>query len=168
MTPATDPLRLWLRLLSCTNLIERRVRDALRTEFESTLPRFDLLAQLEHAREKGEPHLPMGELSRRLMVSNGNVTGLAARLEREGLVERVASPSDRRRQLVRLTTEGRRALRRMAVPHQQWIGELFATMAADDRLELHRLLGQLKDSAESAATARATPARASRSHRARP
>lgn len=167
MTTTPDPVRLWLRLLSCTNLIERRVRDALRTEFDSTLPRFDLLAQLEHAREKGEAQLPMGELSRRLMVSNGNVTGLATRLEREGLVERVTSPSDRRRQLVRLTTEGRRALRRMALPHQAWIAALFASMAADDRAELHRLLGQLKDSAESAGPVRATTARASRSPRAR-
>lgn len=147
---ATDPLRLWLRLLSCTNVIERRVRDALRTEFDSTLPRFDFLAQLDHARAGGEAHLSMGELSRRLMVSNGNVTGLAARLEREGLVERVVSPTDRRQQLVCLTAAGRRALRRMAIPHRRWIGELFATMEAGDRRELHRLLGQLKRAAESA------------------
>lgn len=155
----TDPLRLWLRLLSCTNVIERRVREALRTEFGSTLPRFDFLAQLEHARSAGETHLSMGELSRRLMVSNGNVTGLASRLEREGLVERMVSQSDRRQQLVCLTAAGRRALKRMAVPHRRWIGELFAQMETSDRRELHRLLGQLKSAAESAGVASPRPPR---------
>lgn len=145
-----DALRVWLRLLSCANLIERRVREALRTEFGSTLPRFDLLAQLEHAREQGMPHLSMSELSRRLMVTNGNVTGLAARLEREGLLRRSPSPEDRRQQRVTLTRAGRDALDRMAQPHRTWIDDLFSALRPAERRQLYRLLGTLKDAAESA------------------
>lgn len=162
---APDPLRLWLRLLSCTNLVERRLRDSLRAEFDTTLPRFDLLAQLDHAHRAGEESLPMGELSRRLMVSNGNVTGLAARLEREGLLERVVPREDRRQQLVRLTAEGRRALARMAGPHRQWVEALFASLGAEDRRALHSLLGRLKEAAE-APDATSPPRAAARTSRA--
>lgn len=146
----TDSLRVWLRLLSCTVLIERHVRDALRREFGSTLPRFDVLAQLAHAREEGMPHLSMGELSRRLMVSNGNVTGLAGRLEREGLVKRTPAPHDRRQQRVELTRAGQEALDRMARPHREWIEGMFSPLGVSERRQLHRLLGTLKDAAESA------------------
>ena len=89
-------VRIWLRLLTCTNMIEGRVRRNLREEFDFTLPRFDLLAQLDRA----ETGLTMGELSRRLMVSNGNVTGLIDRLVNEGLVARKPAPEDRRAHLV--------------------------------------------------------------------
>src|SRR5215831_2562210 len=96
-------LRIWLRLLTCTQLIEKRVRSGLREQFDTTLPRFDLMAQLERHPEG----LKMTELSRRLMVTGGNVTGITDQLENEGLVTRDTDPNDRRSTSVRLTPEGR-------------------------------------------------------------
>ena len=92
-------LKLWLRLLTCTNMVEGALRQNLRQSFDSTLPRFDLLAQLDRHPEK----LTMGELSRLMMVSGGNVTGLVRQLEEEGLVNRVPLKTDRRTYLVGLT-----------------------------------------------------------------
>jgi DNA-binding MarR family transcriptional regulator len=135
-----DVLRLWLRLLSTTNLIESQVRARLRDRFASTLPRFDLLAQLDHAPDG----LTMGELSRRLMVTNGNVTGLVARLIREGLVERRVDTEDRRSARVRLTPAGRRAFSTMAPAHAGWIDQLFDGLDAGQRAQLAQLLGMLK------------------------
>jgi len=135
-----DVLRLWLRLLSTTNLIETEVRARLRDRFASTLPRFDLLAQLDHAPDG----LTMGELSRRLMVTNGNVTGLVARLIREGLVERRVDAADRRSARVRLTPAGRRAFSAMAPAHAGWIDRLFDGLDATERALLSQLLGTLK------------------------
>lgn len=129
-------IRAWLRMLSCTSLIERRTRRQLRETFGITLPRFDLLAQLHRAPEG----LTMGELSRRMMVSNGNVTGLTERLVREGLVERRPSPQDRRVQLVRLTPAGERALVAMLPVHHAWVQEVFAVL---DRQEMRTLLALL-------------------------
>src|SRR5580693_9101561 len=103
-------LRLWLRLLSCTMRIESHVRGRLRQDFGTTLPRFDLMAQLER-----HPHgLRMTELSKRLMVSGGNVTGIADQLEREGLVARSLDPSDRRALTVKLTAVGLKRFQEMA------------------------------------------------------
>lgn len=133
-------LRLWLRLLSTSNLIEARVRAGLRDRFGSTLPRFDLLAQLDHAPDG----LTMTELSRRMMVTNGNVTGLVARLIREGLVERRVDAADRRSATVRLTPAGRRAFDAMAPVHAGWIADVFAGLAPRQRDELARLLGAVK------------------------
>ena len=135
-------LRLWLRLLSTTNLIEQRVRSGLRDRFQSTLPRFDLLAQLDHAPQG----LTMGELSRRMMVTSGNVTGLAARLIREGLVERRVDAADRRSATLRLTAQGRRAFGQMAPVHAGWIVEVFQGLNAGERDQLAALLGQVKQS----------------------
>ncbi|MFN3885298.1 MAG: MarR family winged helix-turn-helix transcriptional regulator, partial [Rhodocyclaceae bacterium] len=117
-------LRLWLRMLTCTQLVEQRVRRRLRTEFQTTLPRFDLMAQLERHPEG----LQMKELSRRLMVTGGNVTGVTDQLVREGLVERLSVPDDRRAYRVRLTPAGREAFARMAHAHEQWIVEAFARL----------------------------------------
>ena len=135
-------LRLWLRLLSTTNLIEQRVRAGLREQFNSTLPRFDLLAQLDHA----PAGLTMGELSRRMMVTSGNVTGLAARLIREGLVERRVDAADRRSATLRLTAAGRRAFDQMAPVHAGWIAEVFRELDAGERDRLGALLGRVKQS----------------------
>jgi DNA-binding MarR family transcriptional regulator len=96
-------LKLWLRLLACTNLVETDVRGRLRTEFGITLPRFDLMAQLE----RNPDGLKMNELSQRLMVSGGNVTGLTDQLEKEGLVIRMDDPEDRRAYTIKLTPAGR-------------------------------------------------------------
>ncbi len=133
-------LRLWLRLLSCTNLIETAVRTRLRETFEVTLPQFDLLAALER-----EPDgLTMGALSRRLMVSNGNVTGVTERLVAEGLVVREPSPSDRRAFLVKLTPAGRRAFLAMAMVHEGWIADFFDDLPGEDIEALMGLLGKVK------------------------
>jgi DNA-binding MarR family transcriptional regulator len=139
-------LRVWLRLLTCTNLIDRRVRAGLREQFGITLPRFDLLAQLDRAPEG----LTMGELSKRLMVSNGNVTGLAERLVQEGLVSREASAHDRRSQRVRLTPAGKRAFDAMTPAHRHWTEDLMADLGRDEMQRLHELLGRLKLSLEAA------------------
>jgi DNA-binding MarR family transcriptional regulator len=146
-----EALRLWLRLLTCTSLIESSVRSELRRDFNCTLPRFDLLAQLERHPEG----LRMGELSRRMMVTGGNVTGIADQLVREGLVTREAPAEDRRAFVVRLTPAGRKAFLRMAEVHEAWVVRLFAGLSAPERRQLHALLGRLKESASTSARAAA-------------
>lgn len=133
-------LRVWLRLLACTSLIEARVRKGLRESFDTTLPRFDLMAQLDRAADG----LTMGELSRRLMVSNGNVTGLIDRLVAETLVERRTDETDRRAQLVRLTASGKRAFDAMTPVHQAWIADALTPLDAADKACLLGLLAKLK------------------------
>jgi DNA-binding MarR family transcriptional regulator len=141
-------LRTWLGLLGCANLIERQVRRRLREEFDTTLPRFDVLAQLEAAQrtEAGADGLTMSELSRRLMVTNGNLTGLVERLAQEGVVSRASSAVDRRSQIVRLTEAGQQALDAMLPAHELWIEELFADLSSYDRAQLQALLGRLRAS----------------------
>lgn len=141
-----ESLRLWLRLLACSSLVEQQVRSRLREEFDITLPRFDVLAQLDAADRDDVQGLTMSELSRRLMVTNGNLTGLIERLVQEGLVSRAASATDRRTQIVRLSATGRRALHAMAPEHEQWINEMFEGLSAGDRTQLHTLLGKLRAS----------------------
>ncbi len=136
-------LRIWLRLLTCTQLIERRVRSGLREEFGTTLPRFDLMAQLERHREG----LKMNELSRMLMVTGGNVTAIVDQLEKEGLVERLAEPDDRRAWLVRLTSAGEKSFAEMARAHEQWIVELLGGLSRRDQDELLKLLAKVKSHA---------------------
>lgn len=140
-------LRTWLRMLACTNIIESRVRGALRDKFATTLPRFDLLAQLDAATTDSPRGLTMSELSRRLMVTNGNLTGLVDRLVREGLVARRVSPPDRRAQMISLTTAGKRALDSMTPDHASWVRDMFAGLNDAERMQLYRLLGKLKRSA---------------------
>ena len=142
-------LRLWLRTLACTNLIENHIRARLRAEFGITLPRFDLMAQLERSPQG----LKMGELSKRMMVTGGNVTGITDQLVAEGLVVREDSPKDRRAYIVKLTPEGRRSFRKMAEAHESWIVELYAGMDEKQRNQLYDLLAVVKTSA-TAATAK--------------
>jgi DNA-binding MarR family transcriptional regulator len=143
-------LRTWLRLLACSNLIEGQVRSLLREQFETTLPRFDVLAQLEAARQNSVQGLTMSDLSRRLMVTNGNLTGLIDRLAREQLVSRSVSPTDRRTQIVRITPTGRRVLNAIAPDHLSWIQSMFSGLSPDECLQLYTLLGKLKLSAQTA------------------
>ncbi len=152
-TTRTDPdraehasLRTWLRLLACSNLVEREVRGRLRDRFDTTLPRFDVLAQLDAASRETDPHLTMSELSRRLMVTNGNLTALIERLVQEGLVSRDPSPNDRRIQKVRLTASGKRAFDAMTPEHQRWIDDLFNGLSTIERRQLFELLGKLRSS----------------------
>ncbi|MDA8258717.1 MAG: MarR family transcriptional regulator [Betaproteobacteria bacterium] len=140
-------LRLWLRMLACTNLIENHVRVRLRTEFHITLPRFDLMSQLERSPQG----LRMGELSKRMMVTDGNVTGITDQLVAEGLVVREDCPRDRRSYIVKLTPEGSRSFRKMALAHENWILDLFGAMDETRRAQIYELLGALKSSASRAA-----------------
>ena len=133
-------LRLWLRLLTCTQLLERRVRARLRERFATTLPRFDLMSQLW--RYPGG--LKMNELSRHLMVTGGNVTGIVDQLEKEGLVERAAEPADRRAYRVRLTRAGRKSFGEMARTHEEWIVELLGGLTQREHAEIYRLLAKVK------------------------
>ena len=133
-------LKLWLRMLSCTVRIENEIRSRLRAGFGITLPRFDLMAQLE----RHPDGLRMGELSRRMMVTGGNVTGITDQLEREGLVLRVPDPHDRRAWAVRLTPTGRSAFAGMAAVHERWIDEMLADIPAEDKASLIALLATMK------------------------
>ena len=141
-------LRVWLRLLTCSSLIERNVRSKLRAEFGITLPRFDVLAQLDAAGKDTVRGLTMSELSRRLMVTNGNLTSLIERLVHEGLVSRAALATDRRTQMVRLTAAGRRALHAMTPLHERWIIDMLAGLSSDDHARLFALLGKLRGSVQ--------------------
>jgi len=133
-------LRLWLRLLTCSQLIERGVRARLRERFDTTLPRFDLMSQLWRYPEG----LKMNELSRHMMVTGGNVTGIVDPLERQGLVERAPEPSDRRAFRVRLTRAGRKTFAEMARAHEGWIVELLAGLSRKEHADIYKLLARVK------------------------
>jgi DNA-binding MarR family transcriptional regulator len=133
-------LRLWLRLLSTTIRIEDTVRQRLREGFDITLPRFDLMAQLERESEG----LSMGELSRRMMVTGGNVTAIVDQLEKEQMVRRTTLPSDRRSYRVCMTDRGRAAFETMAKAHEQWVVGLMSSLSDEQQIRLHDLLGLLK------------------------
>jgi len=135
-----ESLRLWLRLLTCSHLVENHVRKALGTRFKTTLPRFDLMAQLERVPEG----LQMGELSRRMLVTGGNVTGIVDQLERAGLLVRTEDPADRRAYLVKLTKEGRRLFSQMAVEHESWIVNLFSGISKREQRALNDSLSHLR------------------------
>jgi DNA-binding MarR family transcriptional regulator len=138
-----EALRLWLRLLTCTQLVEKQVRGRLRERFDTTLPRFDLMAQLE----RSPAGLKMNELSRRMMVTGGNVTGITDQLVTEGLVERIDVEGDRRAYRVRLTAKGRKTFIEMASQHESWIVEAFSALNEKETATLHKLLGKVKDHA---------------------
>jgi len=133
-------LRLWLRMLTCCNLIESEIRSRLRTEYDTTLPRFDLMAQLLRSPEG----MKMSELSRHMMVTNGNITGITDQLEKEGMVQRTRDASDRRSSVIKLTTKGKRTFTRMAKEHEQWIQSMFSGLSEQSRDALFEALGELK------------------------
>ena len=135
-----ESLRLWLRLFTCTTLIEQHLGSALKREFGSSLPRFDLLAQLDRA-PKG---LRMGELSERILTTGGNVTWLVRALESEGFVSRRVATDDKRAAVVRLTAAGRRHFAIMARAHEQWIITMFASLTPVERRAMHARLGTVK------------------------
>ncbi len=133
-------LKLWLRMLSCTVRIENEIRSRMRATFGITLPRFDLMAQLE----RHPQGLRMGELSKRMMVTGGNITGITDQLAQENLVVRVPDPNDRRVYTVQLTEAGRRTFTEMAVVHEGWIAEMLQAIAPDDKGQLITLLSHMK------------------------
>jgi DNA-binding MarR family transcriptional regulator len=136
-------LRVWLRMLACTNLIGNHVRQRLQGQFGITLPRFDLMAQLERAPQG----LKMGELTRRLMVTGGNVTGITDMLEEEGLVTRATDSEDQRAFRVKLTKTGEQQFQRMAAEHERWVIDLFDDLTVKQKTLLAELLTALKKSA---------------------
>ena len=121
-------------------MLETEIRSRLRTQFDITLPRFDLMAQLE----RHPDGLRMGELSKRMMVTGGNITGITDQLEQEKLVLRVAVENDRRAYAVKLTAAGRRAFKRMAIVHEAWIAELFSGLQQEQKNTMFELLSQVK------------------------
>lgn len=133
-------VRLLLRMLACTRQIESNVRQFLQSNFQTTLARFDLLAQLERVPEG----LRMSEISQRMMVTGGNVTGITNALENEGLVVRETDAVDGRVYRVKLTPEGRRQFTRMAREHERYVVELFGPLSMKDKKQLLELLGELK------------------------
>ena len=133
-------LRLWLRLLACSTDIETEIRQRLRVRFGMTLARFDYLAQL-HRHPEG---VRMNVLSRNLMVTGGNVTGLTDELEKAGFVAREAQPEDRRSFVIALTPKGRKAFERMATVHESWVIELLGGMPDQSKQQLYELLGQMR------------------------
>jgi DNA-binding MarR family transcriptional regulator len=133
-------VRVWLRLLACTNLIGGRVASRLRDDFDTTLPRFDFLSQLE----RSPGGLRMTEISKRMMVTGGNITRIADQLLAEGAITRSVAPGDRRASIVKLSAAGRRAFAEMARRHETWIVALFAGLSEHDRSQLYALLAKLK------------------------
>ncbi|TPI14834.1 MarR family transcriptional regulator [Mesorhizobium sp. B4-1-3] len=135
--PGKERLRLWIRLLRASRTIEAELRERLKKEFDTTLPRFDVMAALYRSPEG----MLMSDLSRFLLVSNGNVTGIVDRLVSEGLVTRARRNGDRRTSMVRLTEEGSKSFAAIAAAHENWVGELLGTVSED---EARRLTGMLK------------------------
>ena len=136
----SNALRLWLRMLTCSQLVEKRVRNNLREQFDTTLPRFDLMAQLQ----RHPDGLKMNELSRRMMVTSGNVTGITDQLVQEGLVERLEVDGDRRAYRIKLTKSGRITFGEMALRHETWIMSAFEVLSSREINLLHTLLGKVK------------------------
>ena len=133
-------LKLWLRLLTCSSLVENNIRESLRQEFNTTLPRFDFMAQLQR-----EPQgLVMGSLSKRMMVSGGNVSGIATQLVKDGLISRESLKNDRRTFVVKLTPKGLRTFNKMAARHEEWVIETIGPLGNDNIEQLTNLLGELK------------------------
>ena len=133
-------LKLWLRMLACTTQIEDEIRRRLRVRFDTSLPRFDYMAQL-YRKPEG---LRMKELTSYLMVTGANITGLTDELERDGMVERISSATDRRSWIVHLTTKGRTQFESMAAEHEGWILELFSCFDAKTLNQIYTQLGALR------------------------
>ena len=136
-----NTLRMWLRLLRCESMIEQYIRSKLRENFSTTLPQFDVLAELDYMNKP----MSMSELSTKLMVSNGNITGVVDRLTRDGHVERVADSGDRRVQLVSLSQAGKKEFKKMATAHEAWLAELFEDIDKDSISMMSGLLSEASD-----------------------
>lgn len=145
-TRSKESIRTWLRLLSCEAVVEQRLRRRFRENFSVTLPQFDVLSELERA---GKP-LAMSALSKELMVSNGNITGVVDRLEKSGMVTRTRPDHDRRIQNIALSEAGAREFRRMARQHEGWLAQLFSDLTLKDMGELQKLLLKTRKSVSAA------------------
>lgn len=137
----TRKLGLWVRLIANSNIIEKEVRNLFRSEFGVTLPRFDLMSTLYRA----QGGLTMGELSKRMLVSNGNVTGIVERLKKEGLVKRWVLPTDRRIYSVGLTPKGRTDFKIMADRHKEWIADILGGLDDEDLNPMIQKMDSLRE-----------------------
>jgi DNA-binding MarR family transcriptional regulator len=141
---STLSLQVWLRLLSCATVIEKRVRTRLEEEFGTTLPRFDVLAAIER-----HPNGPtMSQLSRSMMVSNGNVTAVVNRLIEDGWIVRSVAGRDRRVATVRMTRKGRTAFAKMVEAHERWIDQMFGELSTEQLDALMATLATVRGSVE--------------------
>ena len=143
-TPEIDPLskrrlKMWIRLLGVARAAESELREYLRVEHATTLPRFDVMAALYRRRDG----TTMSELSRMLLVSNGNATTVVDRLEKDGLVRRTACETDRRTVQVALTPEGLRQFEVLAADHEREVNRLFAELSDADVEQLTSLLKRM-------------------------
>ena len=136
LSASKEKLRLWIRLLRASRIIESELRERLSREFDTTLPRFDVMAALYRTPDG----MLMSDLSRFLLVSNGNVTGIVDRLVAEGLVQRGQRNGDRRTSIVRLTRAGKDTFKSMAAAHERWVGELLADVTKSDARQLTSML----------------------------
>jgi len=136
LSASKEKLRLWIRLLRASRIIEGELRDRLSKEFDTTLPRFDVMAALYRTPDG----MLMSDLSRFLLVSNGNVTGIVDRLVSEGLVTRARRNGDRRTSMVRLSDGGINAFAAIAAAHERWVGELLGDVSEDDTKRLSVML----------------------------
>ena len=136
-----DRLRLWLKVLKIQSSIEAEIRRRLRDQFNSTLPRFDVMSALS----RYPNGLKMSEISGLLKVSNGNVTGIVDRLTQDGFALRVAVPGDRRAHRVRLTPSGQSAFAELAVAHETWLNELLGNLDQTDIRTVTTILDTVDD-----------------------
>lgn len=136
-----DALRLWLQLITLTTVVEKKIRRNLKSEFETTLPRFDIMATLERSGKK----MTMGDLTKKLLVSKGNVTGVVASLVKQGLLKRERDEGDRRTHYLSLTAKGRKDFTEQAKAHQGWVNEFFSGLEMDELSAMVDQLGRLKD-----------------------
>lgn len=139
-----DGLRLWLRIVACTQMVEQEIRVMLREKFSMTLPRFELLAALDRVPDG----LTMGELSRWLMVTKGNITGIAERLSEDGYIKRQPTPTDRRSFVVTLTPKGRKLFKEMESEYEHFLDEIFAEVTIDDFDSFTGVLARVKEAIE--------------------
>ncbi|MHA1543943.1 MAG: MarR family winged helix-turn-helix transcriptional regulator [Alphaproteobacteria bacterium] len=134
-------LRLWLQLITLTTVVEKKIRRNLKSEFKTTLPRFDILATLERAGKK----MTMGDLTKKLLVSKGNVTGVVASLVKQGLLRRVRDEDDKRTHYLSLTARGRKEFTEQAKAHQGWINDYFSGLESGELSAMVDQLSKLKD-----------------------
>lgn len=142
---SSEDLRLVLRLAAFNNLIQNELRNRLRLQFDMTAPRYDLLAQLSTEAQG----LKMGELSDRLMVSNGNITAISLQLEKAGLISRTTNRQDRRSTFIKMTAKGKKIFTKMETAYNQWIEELLSELSKQSK---ERLYSSLDDGKQAVST----------------
>lgn len=142
---SSEDLRLVLRLAAFNNLIQNELRNRLRLQFDMTSPRYDLLAQLATETQG----LKMGELSERLMVSNGNITAISSQLEKAGLISRTTNRQDRRSTFIKMTAKGKKNFAKMESSYNQWVEEILSQLTKQSKERLYENLQECKQAVAS-------------------